>query len=104
MPLIVQDQGFGVINPSGSDQTVALVSGSRLLIQPRDSAPILYNYRLHEQAGVERVQDAKTVEQLLPRLQSFLQVATKSLLDNTTGVGDGQTAAGSLAKGQPSAH
>lgn len=99
LSLDAQDQGFGVIKPSGSDQTVAMVSGSRLLILPRDSGPTLYNYRLHEQAGVERLQDAKTVEQLLPRLQSFLQVATKSLIDNTAGVGSGQ-AAGSLAQSQ----
>lgn len=97
LSLDASDQGFGVVKPSGSDQTVALVSGSRLLVLPRDGAPKLYDYRLHERAGVDRVQDEQGVAELLPRLQSFLQVATRSLLDNTAGVADGP-AAGSLAQ------
>ncbi|MCC6075174.1 LTA synthase family protein [Pseudomonas sp. GCM10022188] len=95
--LDASDQGFGVIKPSGSDQTVALVSGSRLLVLPQGGEAKLYDYRLHEQAGVEHVQDAQAVGELLPRLQAFLQVATRSLLENTAGVVGGQEA-GSLAQ------
>ena len=84
------DPGFGVIKPSGSDQTVALVSGSNLLIQPRGGEPRLYDYRLHQHAGVQRIENAQLQQHLLPRLHAFLQVATQSLLSNTAGVGDTQ--------------
>ncbi|MGE6793228.1 LTA synthase family protein [Pseudomonas guineae] len=84
------DPGIGVIKPSGSDQTVALVSGSNLLIQPRDGAPRLYDYKLHENAGIQPTDNAALQDHLLPRLQAFLQVATQSLLSNTAGVGDTQ--------------
>ncbi|TRO23073.1 LTA synthase family protein [Ectopseudomonas mendocina] len=84
------DPGIGVIKPSGSDQTVALVSGSNLLIQPRDGAPRLYDYKLHENAGIQPTDNAALQDYLLSRLQAFLQVATQSLLSNTAGVGDTQ--------------
>uniref|UniRef100_UPI004054568F sulfatase-like hydrolase/transferase n=1 Tax=Pseudomonas sp. TaxID=306 RepID=UPI004054568F len=84
------DPGIGVIKPSGSDQTVALVSGSNLLIQPRDGAPRLYDYKLHENAGIRPTDNAALQDHLLSRLQAFLQVATQSLLSNTAGVGDTQ--------------
>jgi phosphoglycerol transferase MdoB-like AlkP superfamily enzyme len=82
------DPGIGVIKPSGSDQTVALVSGENLLIQPRGGEPRLYDYKLHENAGVHPLNNAALQQQLLPRLQAFLQIATQSLLNNTAGVGD----------------
>ena len=91
------DPGIGVIKPSGSDQTVALVSGTNLLIQPRDGAPRLYDYKLHEHAGVQALDNAALQQHLLPRLQAFLQVATQSLLSNTAGVGNTQPSAGQTA-------
>jgi phosphoglycerol transferase MdoB-like AlkP superfamily enzyme len=84
------DPGIGVIKPSGSDQTVALVSGANLLIQPRGGAPRLYEYRLHGDAGVQLIDDATLQQPLLSRLHAFLQVATQSLLSNTAGVGEPQ--------------
>ncbi|MEO4045694.1 LTA synthase family protein [Pseudomonas sp. CAU 1711] len=85
------DAGFGVIKPSGSDQTVALVAGQRLLVQPRGAGPVLYRYRLHADAGVERLHDEGLQQALLPRLQAFLQVATASLLGNTAGADAGES-------------
>ncbi|WP_437880845.1 LTA synthase family protein [Pseudomonas sp. LRF_L74] len=79
------DQGEGVIKPSGSDQTVAIVSGSKILIQPKGLEPRLYNYRLGANATVEKVQGDPQQAQLQKRLESFLQIATQSLLENTTG-------------------
>ena len=32
------DKGSGVIKPSGSDQTVAIISDDHLLVQPKDFA------------------------------------------------------------------
>ncbi|MDD0843927.1 LTA synthase family protein [Pseudomonas sp. Gutcm_11s] len=88
------DQGFGVIKPSGSDQTVAIVDGDRILVQPKDMPAKLYRYQLAERK-VEVLQGDAQQPELQKRLEAFLQVATQSLLRNTTGVRD---AAGAAAR------
>ncbi|THF61563.1 LTA synthase family protein [Pseudothauera rhizosphaerae] len=80
------DEGRGVIKPSGSDQTVAIVEGGRILVQPRDLEPRLYAYQLGARPGSERIRDATAEAAMGTRLQSFLQTATRSLLDNSAGV------------------
>ncbi|ANQ86364.1 LTA synthase family protein [Azoarcus olearius] len=80
------DAGRGVIKPSGSDQTVAIVEGSRILVQPKDMDARLYAYQLGAEPRSERIHDAAAEAALGRRLQAFLQVATRSLLDNTAGV------------------
>ena len=47
------DPGVAVIKPSGSDQTVALVTGDHILVKPRDRDAVLYRYHLGTQAGGE---------------------------------------------------
>ncbi|MCY1278593.1 Lipoteichoic acid synthase 1 [compost metagenome] len=81
------DQGIGVIKPSGSDQTVAIVSADRILVQPKDFEPRQYRYRLGADAGVERETGAIDPK-LQQHLEAFLQTATTSLLDNTAGVAE----------------
>ena len=89
------DAGIGVIKPSGSDQTVAIVSGERVLVQPKGLPAKLYRYQLQERR-VEVLQGDAEQPGLQKRLEAFLQVATQSLLHNTTGavggsaVGNGQ--------------
>jgi len=83
---VKDDRGFGVIKPSGSDQTVAIIEGDRILILPRNQAPTLHAYRLHENAGADQIDDAEMSLMMEQRLRSFLQVATQSLLNNTAGV------------------
>ncbi|MBF7728895.1 LTA synthase family protein [Pseudomonas sp. N040] len=83
------DQGIGVIKPSGGDQTVAIVSPERILIQPKGFPPRLYDYQLGADARAERVPGDRD-PQLQKALEAFLQTATKSLLDNTAGVVDGK--------------
>ena len=82
------DRGIGVIKPSGGDQTVAIVTPERILIQPKDFAPRLYDYRLGAKPQAERVEGDIDPE-LQKNLEAFLQTATKSLLDNSAGVVDG---------------
>jgi phosphoglycerol transferase MdoB-like AlkP superfamily enzyme len=82
------DQGIGVIKPSGGDQTVAIVTPERILIQPKDFEPRLYSYQLGAHPQAERVPGDIDPE-LQQNLEAFLQTATKSLLDNTAGVADG---------------
>ncbi|TWC29404.1 phosphoglycerol transferase MdoB-like AlkP superfamily enzyme [Pseudomonas sp. SJZ079] len=85
------DQGIGVIKPSGGDQTVAIVTPERILIQPKDFEPRLYSYQLGAHPQAERVPGDIDPE-LQKDLEAFLQTATKSLLDNTAGVVDGMPA------------
>ncbi|MDH4568105.1 LTA synthase family protein [Pseudomonas sp. BN414] len=81
------DPGIGVIKPSGSDQTVAIVSSDRILVQPKDFPARLYQYQLGADAKAERV-PGDSDPHLQKYLEAFLQTATGSLLNNTAGVQD----------------
>ncbi|WP_213876462.1 LTA synthase family protein [Pseudomonas sp. dw_358] len=79
------DKGFGVIKPSGNEQTVAIISGDRILVEPKDMPAKLYHYELGRTPKAEII-DAPDIPDLRRKLDSFIQTATKSLLDNTAGV------------------
>ncbi|WP_300728917.1 LTA synthase family protein [Pseudomonas sp.] len=82
------DKGSGVIKPSGSDQTVAIISGDHLLVQPKDMPAKVWQYSLGADPQAKVVTDSAEDAELKRKLESFLQTATKSLLDNTAGVED----------------
>ncbi|NVZ20417.1 LTA synthase family protein [Pseudomonas costantinii] len=84
------DKGFGVIKPSGSDQTVALVTADRILVLPKDMPPKLWDYELGAEPTGKVIPESSDEAALKQKLESFLQTATKSLLDNTAGVVDGK--------------
>ncbi|WP_288493617.1 LTA synthase family protein [uncultured Pseudomonas sp.] len=86
------DPGVAVIKPSGSDQTVALVTGDRILVKPRDRDAVLYRYHLGTQAGGEVLKGDASAPELQKRLEAFIQTATASLLGNTTGMTDSKAA------------
>lgn len=79
------DPGVGIIKPSGSEQIVGLVQGDRILIESRDMEPRLYRYQLGREFKAEPIHGADQ-PQLLEKLESYIQTATRSLLDNTAGV------------------
>ncbi|SDQ49939.1 Phosphoglycerol transferase MdoB [Pseudomonas sp. UC 17F4] len=79
------DQGFGMIKPSGSEQIVGLVKGDRILIESKDMSPRMYRYELGANFKAELI-EAPDQTELTHKLESFIQTATKSLLDNTAGV------------------
>ncbi|QHF29717.1 LTA synthase family protein [Pseudomonas sp. R32] len=79
------DQGFGMIKPSGSEQIVGLVKGDRILIESKDMSPRMYRYELGANFKAELI-EAPDQKDLTHKLESFIQTATKSLLDNTAGV------------------
>ncbi|WP_429211600.1 LTA synthase family protein [Metapseudomonas resinovorans] len=85
--LPADDPGIGVIKPSGSDQTVAIVSSDRILVQPKDFPARLYQYQLGANAKAERI-PGDSDPRLQKYLEAFLQTATGSLLNNTAGVQD----------------
>jgi phosphoglycerol transferase MdoB-like AlkP superfamily enzyme len=82
------DKGFGVIKPSGGELTVALVTGDRILIEPKEMEPRVYQYELGAKPHAELMPQQADLPQLRLKLESFLQTATKSLMDNTAGVVD----------------
>lgn len=82
------DKGFGVIKPSGSDQTVAIVSNDHILIKPKDGDPRFYAYQLgaNPSATLHKGSVDEQQKTMMKELDAFLHIATKSLLDNTAGV------------------
>ena len=88
------DKGSGVIKPSGSDQTVAIISDDHLLVQPKDMPAKVWQYKLGANPEATVVTDTPEAIELKKKLESFLQTATKSLLDNTAGVADPKKSSG----------
>ncbi|EXI81785.1 MAG: Lipoteichoic acid synthase 1 [Candidatus Accumulibacter appositus] len=78
------DLGIGVVKPSGGDQTVALITPERILIEPKGFEPRLYSYQLGADPKAERIA-IDLAPELKAKLDAFLQIATRSLLDNTAG-------------------
>ena len=81
------DLGVGVIKPSGGELTVALLTAQRILIEPRGFEPRLYSYQLGADPKAERIA-IDLAPELKTNLEAFLQIATRSLLENTAGVED----------------
>ncbi|WP_342624702.1 LTA synthase family protein [Pseudomonas alkylphenolica] len=79
------DSGFGMIKPSGSEQIVGLIKGDRILIESKDMSPRMYRYELGGNFKAELI-ESPDQKDLTHKLESFIQTATKSLLDNTAGV------------------
>lgn len=84
--LPADDKGFGIIKPSGSDQTVAIISGNEILVRPTGETPKLYRYQLGANPSASLLNDQQQISQLQPKLEAFIQMATQSLLNNTAGV------------------
>lgn len=85
LTLPADDKGFGVIKPSGGEQIVGIVEGDKILIKSRATEPKVYAYRFGREPGVELLEHVPETGGMNRRLEAFLQTATKSLLDNTTG-------------------
>ncbi|AFM34664.1 MULTISPECIES: LTA synthase family protein [Stutzerimonas stutzeri subgroup] len=90
LSLAADDPGFGIVKPSGSDQTVALIRGDRVLVQPKEQPARLYRYRLGREPAGERIAAVEDQPQLLRQLHAYLQTATASLLANTSGDRSGE--------------
>ena len=86
------DTGFGVIKPSGSEQTTAIVTADQILVLPKDKdmSAKVYQYQLGATPSAEVISDAPRAAELKHKLEAFLQTATKSLMDNTAGVINGK--------------
>jgi phosphoglycerol transferase MdoB-like AlkP superfamily enzyme len=101
LSLPADDPGFGIVKPSGSDQTVALIRGDRVLVQPKEQPARLYRYRLGREPAGERIAAAEDQPQLLRQLHAYLQTATASLLGNTSGDRSGEGESDAVAAEVP---
>jgi phosphoglycerol transferase MdoB-like AlkP superfamily enzyme len=80
------DPGVGVIKPSGSDQTVALIRGDQLLVKPPKGKEQLGQYAFYPDEYYRQEQDDELNEELATDLAAFIQSALQSLRGNRTGV------------------
>jgi phosphoglycerol transferase MdoB-like AlkP superfamily enzyme len=85
LALEADDPGFGIIKPSGSDQTVAMIRGDRILVQPKGLEARLYRYSLGANPQSGRIKPGEADAGMGEQLQAYLQVATASLLVNSGG-------------------
>lgn len=80
------DSGFAIIKPSGDDQTVAMVLDSKVLIKPKNLPPRAWSFQLGQQRSSQPIDDLSAAdERLFHSMYSYIQSATESLLNNTTG-------------------
>jgi hypothetical protein len=79
------DRGFGIIKPSGSDQTTALIKGEYVLTRTPDEKFVLSTYQLYPQARGETVDDKTRKNEMTKELLSYIQTAMTSLYENKTG-------------------
>lgn len=85
------DKGFGIIKPSSSDQTIAILSGNEVLIRPSEKDVKLYRYQIGANPTATLIDDKQEADNLKQKLEAYVQMATKSLLDNTAGAEAAQT-------------
>lgn len=86
LDLPANDKGFAIIKPSGSDQTVAIISGNDIFIRPNEIAPKLYQFQLGTNPSARLITNENGLaKELKNELEAFIQMATQSLLKNTAG-------------------
>ena len=81
------DPGVGMIKPSGSDQTVALIRGNKVLIKPPNGKVLLGQYSLNSGESYQRIEDAATRDSMKQDLTAFIQSAMQGLYQNRVGIG-----------------
>lgn len=84
------DAGFGIIKPSGSDQTVALLRGDKILVKQPNVKASLGNYTFNPApASYQSVNDEVLKEKMTNELESYIETALYALYDNQTGLKTG---------------
>jgi phosphoglycerol transferase MdoB-like AlkP superfamily enzyme len=85
LSLPADDPGFGIIKPSGSDQTTALIKGDYVLTRTQDDRFVLSTYQLYPAPRAEAVHDEQRTREMSKELNAYIQTAMTSLAENTTG-------------------
>lgn len=79
------DKGFGVIKPSGSNQTVGMIVDDYLVVKPKNRGPLLYRYNLGEKPTSEIREFTRKEEIILNNMKAYIETASASLMANTIG-------------------
>ena len=88
LSLPTDGQGVGIIKPSGGGQTVGIIRGDEVLIQPRDEEPKLYRYQLGAEPKAIPEAAAPQLQDWQQQLEAYVQTATQALLDDKVGVAE----------------
>jgi phosphoglycerol transferase MdoB-like AlkP superfamily enzyme len=80
------DTGLGMIKPSGSDQTVALLQGDRITIKPPGGKARSGRYSLYPDEYYLPDEAAQDGEKAAAELSAYIQVAMQALKTNRTGL------------------
>ena len=80
------DKGFGIIKPSGSDQTVALIKGDTILVKQPDVAARLGQFQLGTEPSYQAIDDDVLKSKMTTELLSYVETALFALYDNQAGV------------------
>tara|TARA_R110002072_G_scaffold64_13_gene466 strand:+ start:799 stop:2826 length:2028 start_codon:yes stop_codon:yes gene_type:complete len=83
--LPIDDAGFAIIKPSGSEPTMAMVSGNNILTYEPDSGSRLYQYELGPSAHANPEINGLRETEMRTSLQSYVQTALKGLESNRMG-------------------
>jgi phosphoglycerol transferase MdoB-like AlkP superfamily enzyme len=80
------DKGFGVIKPSGSDQTVALLRGDTILVKQPNVPAQLGRYALKPGPVYSVMNDDELKKRMNKELLSYIETALFALYDNQAGL------------------
>ncbi|NPA25882.1 MAG: sulfatase-like hydrolase/transferase, partial [Deltaproteobacteria bacterium] len=85
--LEARDPGFGIIKPSGSDPTVAMLRGNKILVNPPAGGDVhLYQYTLYPKAEIATANDPALLEEMTTLSGAYIQTAMNALVNNRTGI------------------
>ena len=86
LSLPADDPGLGMIKPSGSDQTVALLKGDTVVVKPPNEPAMTGSYGLSPQSYFLPAHDPDAATRLGKELAAFIQTAKQGLLDDRVGI------------------
>ncbi|GAB4288296.1 MAG: LTA synthase family protein [Methylophaga sp.] len=77
--LEIEDEGFAVIKPSGSDPTTAIIKDKLILVRTGADRETLYHYELGSEPVVKHVDNEAEQQSLLESLEAYIQLASRTL-------------------------
>jgi phosphoglycerol transferase MdoB-like AlkP superfamily enzyme len=80
------DEGFGVIKPSGSDQTVAILRGDTILVKQPGVDGRLGRYVLRPEPVYQAIDNLELKERMTKELLSYIETALYALHENQGGL------------------
>ncbi|HFD12137.1 MAG TPA: alkaline phosphatase family protein [Crenotrichaceae bacterium] len=83
--LNVDDNGFAIIKPSGSDRTTAYIEGDMILVKQPQLKAKLYHYTIGKRPTAILISDPSQQHKMQYKLDAYIQVAMDSLINGKAG-------------------